>query len=120
MATVAAPTFFGAQRIGSNDYIDGGLGANNPTLLMLREAKKRWNVDRDELGLCISIGSGRFGHPIDTSKASGFSYLLTWASMLTNMTTETRTPRLSLQAYSKTSQSGSPIRCTSASVSIKD
>ena len=88
MATVAAPTFFGAQRIGSNDYIDGGLGANNPTLLMLREAKKRWNVDPDELGLCLSIGSGSIGNHIELSKASGYSYLPTLASMLTTTETE--------------------------------
>ena len=88
MACVAAPTLFEPKLIGATHYFDGSLGANNPTLLMLQEAKRRWNVDPDELGLCLSIGSGKLSRPINVSSNS-LSAIPNLMNMFANMTTET-------------------------------
>lgn len=39
LATSAAPTYFKRHRIGENEYIDGGLFANSPSLVGLHEAE---------------------------------------------------------------------------------
>ena len=39
LATSAAPTYFKRHRIGENEYIDGGLFANSPSLIGLHEAE---------------------------------------------------------------------------------
>lgn len=58
-ATSATPGFFSPMTIGNGQaYVDGGLGCNNPTKLVLSEAA---NLYRDRNIACvISIGSG---HP---------------------------------------------------------
>jgi predicted acylesterase/phospholipase RssA len=57
-ATTAAPTFFKSMNIGtpSIPYIDGGLGANNPSRLALAESRSIWGLDTK---VCLlSIGTG--------------------------------------------------------------
>lgn len=59
-ATSAAPTFFKAMHIDQPspgmDYVDGGLGHNNPSLLAREEAKRIWPASKS---CClISIGTG--------------------------------------------------------------
>ena len=41
-ATSAAPAIFPAARIGGDLLVDGGMVANDPTLLALREAHALW------------------------------------------------------------------------------
>jgi hypothetical protein len=54
-ATTAAPTYFPPATINGSEFMDGGLGANNPTLLSLTEVLSR----EPNSNLCIvSIGSG--------------------------------------------------------------
>ena len=56
-ATSAAPTFF--KRIdlgGKQPFIDGGLGRNNPSRLVLDEAKHLFGSR--QLGLLLSVGTG--------------------------------------------------------------
>lgn len=42
LATSAAPTYFPIKEIDSNDYVDGGLFANNPVLVGLAEYLFKW------------------------------------------------------------------------------
>jgi predicted acylesterase/phospholipase RssA len=59
-ATSAAPTFFKRIEIGWNKqpYIDGGLGCNNPSQLVLNEAKAQFGAAR-HIGCLVSIGTGQ-------------------------------------------------------------
>jgi predicted acylesterase/phospholipase RssA len=59
-ATSAAPTFFKRIEIGRNKqpYIDGGLGCNNPSQLVLNEAKAQFGPAR-RIGCLVSIGTGQ-------------------------------------------------------------
>ena len=60
-ATSAAPTFFKRLRIGppnaQEELLDGGIGSNNPTKLMMREAYKTFEETRG-VACVISIGTG--------------------------------------------------------------
>ncbi|KIM34548.1 hypothetical protein M408DRAFT_60069 [Serendipita vermifera MAFF 305830] len=55
-ATSAAPTFFDAITIGTEDYVDGGFGCNNPVGWVYQEAKAIW--PGREIGCIISLGTG--------------------------------------------------------------
>ena len=58
-ATSAAPTVFKRIEIGrgKQPFIDGGMGRNNPSLLVLEEAKKLFSAR--QLGCLVSIGTGQ-------------------------------------------------------------
>ncbi|KAJ7033029.1 hypothetical protein C8F04DRAFT_636243 [Mycena alexandri] len=60
-ATSAAPTFFKRIKIGRGQqhFIDGGLGSNNPSKIVLDEAKRVF-PDR-QIGCIVSIGTGQVG-----------------------------------------------------------
>lgn len=45
LATSAAPTYFPIKEIESNDYVDGGLFANNPVLVGLTEYLFKWSKE---------------------------------------------------------------------------
>jgi patatin-like phospholipase/acyl hydrolase len=56
-ATSAAPTFFKRMEIGNNQpFVDGGLGCNNPSKLLLKEAKVVFPTR--QIGCLLSIGTG--------------------------------------------------------------
>jgi hypothetical protein len=58
-ATSAAPTFFKRIEIGRKQpFIDGGLGCNNPSQLVLNEAKAQFGGAR-HIGCLVSIGTGQ-------------------------------------------------------------
>ncbi|PYH79474.1 FabD/lysophospholipase-like protein [Aspergillus uvarum CBS 121591] len=61
-ATSAAPIFFQRKTINRNNYaaefVDGALGANNPTRVMLREAKRVFPPERI-VDCVVSIGTGK-------------------------------------------------------------
>ncbi len=64
-ATTAAPTFFKAIKIAgpggfSPDYVDAGLGFNNPTKEVRDEAKELFGPNR-RIGMLVSIGTGHPG-----------------------------------------------------------
>jgi predicted acylesterase/phospholipase RssA len=63
-ATSAAPTFFTRIRIGEKDmeeeFIDGGLGCNNPVKQVLEEAEAAFGSNH-YVTCIISIGSGQAG-----------------------------------------------------------
>jgi predicted acylesterase/phospholipase RssA len=57
-ATSAAPTFFKRIEIGRNQpFIDGGLGCNNPSQVVLDEAKAIFGAR--QIGCLVSIGTGQ-------------------------------------------------------------
>ena len=56
-ATSAVPTFFKCIEIGNKQpFIDGGLGCNNPSKLLLKEAKVVFPAH--QIGCLLSIGTG--------------------------------------------------------------
>lgn len=63
-ATSAAPTFFKRIRIGQKgleeEFVDGGLGCNNPVKQVLEEAEAVFGSDRC-VACIISIGCGQAG-----------------------------------------------------------
>ncbi|XP_006457841.1 hypothetical protein AGABI2DRAFT_114867 [Agaricus bisporus var. bisporus H97] len=59
-ATSAAPTFFKRIEIGRGQpYIDGGLGRNNPSQVVLEEANALFGAR--QIGCLVSIGAGEAG-----------------------------------------------------------
>ena len=57
-ATSAAPTFFKRIEIGNKQpFIDGGLGCNNPSKLVLKEAQVVFPTH--QIGCLVSIGAGQ-------------------------------------------------------------
>jgi uncharacterized protein len=56
LATSAAPTYFPPHRIGDRIYVDGGVIANAPDLVVLTEANRRFGCTLDECHL-LSIGT---------------------------------------------------------------
>lgn len=56
LATSAAPTYFPPHRIGERVYVDGGLVANAPDLVVLTEAFRQFGCRLDECHL-LSIGT---------------------------------------------------------------
>lgn len=60
-ATSAAPTFFKSLRMGppgmQEEFIDGGMGCNNPTTLLLQEAARVFGPNR-RVACVVSIGTG--------------------------------------------------------------
>ena len=68
-ATSAAPTFFKHIKIGNKQpFIDGGLGYNNPSKLVLDEAKVVF--PSRQIGCLVSVGTGQA--EIISIKKSGF------------------------------------------------
>lgn len=65
-ATSAAPSIFPRARLGALALADGGLVANNPTLVALREAAALWPGRR--VGVVVSLGTGT-SRPQSTSVA---------------------------------------------------
>lgn len=65
LATCAAPAFFERVQIGTRFFVDGGLGANNPTPKVWEEAQTIWDDDRGQLdgilSCILSIGTGNQG-----------------------------------------------------------
>jgi len=67
-ATTAAPGFFDPQTIGEDHFCDGGVGANNPTLLAIEELESQ----SESFKTVVSFGTGqRAPHTIFRSRNWG-------------------------------------------------
>ncbi|KAJ3516977.1 hypothetical protein NLJ89_g797 [Agrocybe chaxingu] len=56
-ATSAAPTYFPRMRLDEYEYVDGGLGFNNPVLLLMGEARLHFGFARP-FDCLVTIGTG--------------------------------------------------------------
>jgi hypothetical protein len=56
-ATSAAPTYFPRMKLDDYEYVDGGLGFNNPVLLLMGEARLHFGFARP-FGCLVTIGTG--------------------------------------------------------------
>src|SRR5258708_24395047 len=57
LATAAAPTYFRPHRDGGYTFVDGGVWANNPTMIGVTEALTSFNVCRARVRV-LSLGCG--------------------------------------------------------------
>ena len=57
LASCAAPTFFDPKEVGAHLLVDGGLWANNPSIIALTEALSKFNRTIGEVRV-LSIGTG--------------------------------------------------------------
>lgn len=61
LATSAAPYYFPPVTIGANQYLDGGVGNNNPSNLAWNEALKMANpkdTQQEVIAAIVSLGCG--------------------------------------------------------------
>ena len=66
LASCSAPTYFDPQQIGNGDFLcDGGLWANNPSILGLTEAMSKFNKQINDI-FVMSIGTGYSETSYDT------------------------------------------------------
>ncbi|KAH0183877.1 hypothetical protein KCV03_g9380, partial [Aureobasidium melanogenum] len=89
-ATSAAPTFFERLEIGTNEFIDGGMGSNNPSKALFNETQRLFKQDHDRTLACIiSIGTG-VPKRIDLAKLDGFglTYIKDLVKALSGMATD--------------------------------
>ena len=65
-ATSAAPTYFPAESIEGQWYLDGAVSTNNPVLIAYAEAKKLWPEEEIKI---LSIGTGYNSRRLDGRRA---------------------------------------------------
>lgn len=58
-ATSAAPTYFKPMKIGNDEYLDGGFGANNPCAEIYDEVRRMNNSAEHCVGIIVSVGTGK-------------------------------------------------------------
>jgi predicted acylesterase/phospholipase RssA len=82
MATTAAPLFLPAFRLGNNRLIDGGVWANNPTLVAVAEAKSMLEVPLDAMRI---LSMGTTDDCVDLGDKLNRGGLLQWARPASNV-----------------------------------
>ena len=70
MATTAAPIFFSPYKMKRGVYMDGGVGANNPSMLAFVEGLTRCGWNRNEMRM-LSVGSVEEPHPVRGTEKMG-------------------------------------------------
>ena len=73
LCTTAAPTFFAAHAHDNTYFMDGGVWANNPTMLGLVDALACHDIASHQIK-CISLGCGRSSIPISDRQLEGGLY----------------------------------------------
>lgn len=73
-ATSAAPTFFKRIEIGGEDFVDAGLGCNNPIKEVISEARLVFG-EEGKVDCIVSIGTGKSG-VVGFDEPTGFQKLL--------------------------------------------
>jgi patatin-like phospholipase/acyl hydrolase len=69
LATSAAPTYYRPLRDAGYTFVDGGVWANNPTMIALVEALTSFNVSREQIRI-LSIGCGDDLYSVTGSKVT--------------------------------------------------
>jgi predicted acylesterase/phospholipase RssA len=81
LASAAAPIYFpGVQVIDDDSHVDGGLFANNPTLIGLAEAARTFDMPLDRIRI-LSIGTGERAERIPHERARRMG-VWEWKTML--------------------------------------
>lgn len=82
-ATSAAPTYFKAVKLKEDDekfeFIDGGFGANNPSLEAYRSVKQLSKNDSEAVSTLISIGTGK-SLEAEVNPSAGYRLYLRYAN----------------------------------------
>lgn len=78
LATSAAPTFFPLAEISNNLYVDGGLFANNPDLIINHEATHFLGVKEENLKI-LSVGSTTQKYSVGHTRGRNYGYF-DWVS----------------------------------------
>lgn len=94
LASCSAPSYFAPARVGPYQLSDGGLWANNPSLVAITEALSRLAAERSQIRLLsIGTGIGKNYYPVTNSGARwGFVTgwgMLKFISMLMNLQSTT-------------------------------
>lgn len=76
LATTAAPVYFSPYKMSGGVYMDGGVGANNPSLIALIEGITRCGWDKEDI-LILNIGSVNNGKNTTGRERMGLSNFLT-------------------------------------------
>lgn len=102
-AASAAPTFFQRLKIGTDEFIDGGMGFNNPSKALMRETQRIFGREPTRTVACIiSVGTG-MPKSVNLSELRGVG--LTWikdlAKALSDMATNCEETNEELMAFSK-------------------
>jgi hypothetical protein len=70
LATSAAPTYYAALDSGGYRYVDGGIWANNPTMIGVVDALACFSVDPAQIRV-LSLGCGAEPFVVDVKRANG-------------------------------------------------
>lgn len=76
LATTAAPVYFSPYKMAGGVYMDGGVGANNPSLIALVEGVTRCGWDKDDIRM-LNIGSVTGGKNTSGKEKMGLKDFLT-------------------------------------------
>lgn len=105
LASCSAPTYFNPHTVDAYMLADGGLWANNPSLVAVIDAKKRLKINIEDIKV-FSVGTGisnKFYNQKDTflNKIFGWGFLTKWGGskfidMLLNLQSQTADNMLGL------------------------
>lgn len=94
LASCSAPSYFAPARVGPYQLSDGGLWANNPSLVAVTEALSRLSAERSQIRLLsLGTGAGKNYYPV-SKKTARWGFVTGWGmlkfiSMLMNLQSET-------------------------------
>lgn len=93
LASCSAPSYFAPARVGPYQLSDGGLWANNPSLVAVTEAISRLGAERSQIRLLsVGTGIGKNYYPVSSGGMWGFMTgwgMLKFISMLMNLQSAT-------------------------------
>lgn len=95
MATSAAPTFFSPYKLGEYCLVDGGMFANNPTILAIIEAEQIPIAKQDNKLLCF-VGTGSLTRRYEYNTVRNWG-LLHWVKPLINIILDAQAEAVSSQ-----------------------
>ncbi|OCB86799.1 phospholipase [Sanghuangporus baumii] len=108
-ATTAAPAYFSAKTLGNGKVaIDGGLSVNNPTDVLISEARRKYGRGV-RFGLLLSIGTGEKS-PTALPACSSAASLLSFTKALGHIVTDSERTHLRVEERFKENDLGTYLR----------